>query len=454
MIEQVFKSKRAMVFSIAIPIMIQSIVQHAMILVDRAFLGNLDSRYLAAIGNVMVPYNTSVNFFASLATGLTVLVAQNIGAKNYGQAKHYSESSFFYSSLLSIAMFFIWLVAARNIFAFFGAKGQILDDAVSYVQIISGFFVVFGIEITVVATLQGVGITRPIMIFGIIKSMVNVVLDWLLIFGKWGFPALGLEGAALATLIANLVGTIGLVITIFAFRNLPFKLSKRSLIKPRWEYFQTVLKVGLPSGMEGLLWFAGSLALIKLLNQIDEMAIGVFSLVNGLQVLVLLLYQGFAKATMTLVGQYWGEQQFIEARRIGLYCQKLASLICIIWTGIFMIFPRFLADIFTNDPQVITRAIPLIRLCGILIHFQAVNIITGHAIRATGDTKWMLYSQIFGTIFVIGMSWWMIFGFALGIAGMYLTQIFDEIIRGGINCYRFYLNKKVTPQSLVTNTMN
>lgn len=433
--------RRRALITIAIPIMVQNIIQHVMLLTDRAFLGHLNSRYLAAIGNVIVPYNALLLIFFSLSIGLIVLVAQNSGAQNYAKAHNLSESSFFFSTLISTGMFLLWFFGGREILTLFGAKGQILLDATEFVRILSIYLIFFGIDVTAYAIFQGLGQTKPIMIFGIVKSVLNIILDWLLIFGHWGFPALGLKGAALATMTANIIATLGIFITLLTMKDLPFRISWRSIWRPRWELYQQALKVGLPSSLESLSWNAGQLILARMLNLIDGMAIGIFSLVGGIQVVCLLIYLGFARASMTLVGQSWGEGNPAEARSTGLYCLKIGLYVSAFFTLVFMVFPHQIAGIFTTDRQVIERSIPLIRIIAITINFQAVNVMMGHAIRGMGDTKWMFYSQLIGTFFVISLSSYMIFGLSLGLIGVFLTVMMDELIRGAINLARFYQGK-------------
>jgi len=431
-------SRLKVILTIALPIIIQNIVMHFQIMIDRAFLGNLESRYLAAIGNVLIPYNALNFFFFSAATGLTVLVAQNYGRRDYNKVQRLGESSFFYSTLFSIGLFLVWILGGRWIFSLFGAEGQILQDSVTYVKILAVSLIFLGIEISAGSIFQGVGVTRPIMIFGITKSLSNIFLDWVMIYGKFGLPALGLEGAALATMISNIIAAIGIFIAVILYRDLPFKFSKRALLKPNWKLYKETLNIGIPSGIESLLWNLGQLVIVRLLNQIDGMTIGIYSLVAGIQSLALYIYLGFAKAAMTKVGQYWGNEDFEQARDIGFYCQRLSVVVTLVFGLVFLVFPKFLAGIFTSDPSVMARAVPLLRLSGLHINLQVFNVVMGHAIRGTGDTKWMLYSQIFGTIFVVSLSPVMIFSFSLGLMGMYLTLILDEGIRGGINLMRFY----------------
>ncbi|NLY89689.1 MAG: MATE family efflux transporter [Firmicutes bacterium] len=431
-------AEKRMMFSIALPIMIQRITHHLMLLIDRAFVGNLDARYLSAIGNVMIPYNAMTFIFFAIATGLTVLVAQNVGRKDYQRAQELSQSAFFYLTLISTGLFLLWFIGAESVFSLFGATGDVLQFSTVYVRIIAVYMIFFGIEVAAASILEGVGTTRPIMMVGVIRSVLNIFLDWLLIFGHWGLPALGLQGAALATLIANLIGCAILFSSLFLQGNLPFSLERKALFKPEWQPFREITRRGIPSGVEIFLYQSGNLVLVRFLNQIDGMAIVIYSLVTSLQTIPVLIYMGFAKATTTMVGQYWGEERFADAKKITLYAQKISVTTCALMGAIFALIPGTLIRIFTSDPEVLARAGQLLRISGILLVFQSSNIVSGHAIRATGDTKWMLYSQIYGTIFVVGFSAYAIFYLEWGLLGLYLTTMFDELTRGIINFLRFY----------------
>lgn len=439
MVDAQNQQRRKKIFAIALPIVVQNIAQHLMILTDRAFLGRLNPRYLSSIGNVMVPFNALTFFFFSAATGLTILIAHNVGKGDYERAQRYSQSSFFFATLFSTGLFLLWFLGAKEIFSFLGAKGAILNDAVVYVRIISIGLLFMGIEATVNSLLQGVGATRPIMVFGIVKSVLNVFLDWVMVFGKFGFPAMGLEGAALATLISNIIGSLGIFLTVLLQKKLtdPVRLSKRALFHPEWRLYWDTLKLGLPSGFESILWYAGQLVLVWLMNKTDAMAIGVYTTVHGIQGIALLVYVGFARAATTLVGQAWGRKDYDEARQIGFSSQRLAFWVTLASAAIFLLFPQTLIGIFTKDAALIKKSVPLLRLAAVFINVQAINVVMGSAIRGVGDTMWMCYSQIFGTIFVVGLSIYLMLGLSWGLVGMYITMILDEGVRGWINFLRF-----------------
>ena len=241
------------------------------------------------------------------------------------------------------------------------------------------------------AILEGVGTTRPIMVVGVVRSVLNIFLDWLLVYGYWGFPAMGLEGAALATLIANLVGCAILFYSLFLQGNLPFRLERKALFKPEGRPFREIARLGIPSGVEIFLYQVGNLVLVRFLNQIDAMAIGIYSLVISVQTIPVLIYMGFAKATTTMVGQYWGEERFADAKKIALYAQKLSVVTCAFMGMVFALIPRVLIRIFTRPGGDGARPTsPALRGPGLPVFQYCLS----YAIRATGDTKWMLTADL------------------------------------------------------------
>jgi putative MATE family efflux protein len=435
------KKRGRWIFLIALPIIVQNVVQHLQLVIDRAFLGHLDTAYLSALGNVMTPFSAFNLFLITSSTGLTILVAQNLGAGKKDLAQNYSESSFLYSFFLGIGIYLIWLFGAEGIFSFLGTGEGIKTYATIYVQTIAVSLIFLGVESSSTAILQGTGITFIIMVGGIIKNALNILLDWVLIFGNWGFSEMGLQGAAVATLVSNALGSVVIISYVLLTHRLPFRFSWKKIFFPRFKTYWETMKLGLPSGFESFLWFSGQIILTRMVNALDPLAMGIVSLVQGIYLLGLLVYLGFARASTTIVGNLWGAKEFPLAKTTGYHTQRLGLYISGIWSLVMLLFPRELAMIFSNDVAVIKESIVMIRLAALFVNFQAVNVIMGHSIRGTGDTRWMLYTQIAGTIFVVGMSYLTMFPMGLKLAGLYLTLTADEIIRSLVNTWRFHKGK-------------
>jgi Na+-driven multidrug efflux pump len=195
--------------------------------------------------------------------------------------------------------------------------------------------------------------------------------------------------------------------------------------------------MGLPTGFESLLWFMGQILIIRMLNMSDPLFVGITSLVGSVQIFALFVYLGFSRAGMILVGRHWGEGNRTEAVRTGLLCQKMSLAVSITWGLVLFFFGAAIATIFTDKVEIIAASGFVMRIAAFSISFQALNVTAGAAIRGTGDTHWMLYSQIFGTAFVIFVSYLLIVRYDWGLTGMYLTVAADELFRGVFNLARF-----------------
>lgn len=435
------KARYVTIIGIAFPIIIQEMILYFQLMIDRAWLGHLEVGYLSAMGNALIPYFTITSFLFALSIGGTIIIAQRIGAGEFKKAREYAEVSFLVSTLFSIGLFLFWYFGANTIFKVMGTSDEVLKFSTPYIRIIIISLLFFGIDLTTVSIFQGSGHTVPIMITGLLKNALNLFLDWVLIFGHWGFPRMEIHGAAWATTFSNIIGTLLLFSLLFFSKKIPFKISIIGIIKAKWHLYKDIFKIGFPSGLEGLLWHLGQLVAIRFLNEVDENAAGIYMIVFGIQLVALFMYSGIAKAGTTLIGQKWGAKKYKEGRYLISLCLKLSLAICALVSLIFIIFPKQIAGIFTSDGPTLAQSIPLIYIIAIIVYFQALNMVAGAAIRGTGDTRWMFGSQLFGTVFIMAVAALCIFVLNMGIMGVFVATLADEVVRGMVNLYRFKTGK-------------
>ena len=148
---------------------------------------------------------------------------------------------------------------------------------------------------------------------------------------------------------------------------------------------------------------------------------------------------GFANAGLTLVGQQTGARSPHQARQTGFICLSFALVICVITAVIFSRFPEPLLGLFTDDFTTLTTATPYLRFVAWILFPKAVNNVIGLCIRGTGDTRWMLYTQIFGTVFMVAAGYYFILLSDFGLLGIFITLLADETLRGIANLGRFFL---------------
>jgi len=440
---------RKNMLKIAIPIAISGLMNQIQMMIDKAFLGHYSMTladgtvlrgidFLSAVGNVFFPYIVSLAFLWAIPTGTVVLVSQRLGAKEPEKARIFAEASIKYHSLLSIAMYFIWLLIAEPVFVLMGVKEPILSVSLQYIRTMSLGLLTMGFAVSMGSTYQGMGVTNPEMKSGILMSLVNIFLDWVMIFGKLGFPEMGAAGAGLATAIAGFAANGYYVVAAVRAKGAAFVPSLRGVLKAKLRDYVAVLKVGLPTGLEDVLWNFGNLLLAYMLNKLSMDAVGIYSLVILIELTPVFFYYGIARAVTTLVGKSTGERNIVEAKRIGVVGTVFSVSFCLGFSAFFIAFPSFVLRLFTNDAGTVAKSVNFLIIASITMFPKCVNIISGNGIRGYGDTLWMLATQIFGIVFVVGTCWALVFPAGLGMYGVFIALFLDETIRGIINTVRFY----------------
>lgn len=430
-------SRAKQILRLAIPLILQQLCLQLQLWIDRAMLGHLDSAFFSAIGNAGTPYHMIVSAITAVCCGTAILVAQSVGAGDLDRVRKLSGASFLGNTLFSLAAFVLFFFFCEQIFLLMGVQQPILEYSTAYMQVLAFSLLLLGPSATATAFLQGLGLTEIIMATGIAGNLLNIFLDWVLIFGKLGFPALSIRGAALATVLANFLSTGLTLLFLLTSRKISVKPDLHKSLAVQLGTYRQVLKVGIPSGLEYALWNIGNLILVSFLNHIDTISAGIYTLVFSIETIPMLIYMGFANAGLTLVGQQTGARDMHQARRTGLLCLYFSLAVCIVVGVIFHVIPRQLLEIFTDDSHILTISAPFLRFVSWILFPKAVNNVIGLCIRGIGDTRWMLYTQIFGTFFMIFAGYCLIFPLGFGLKGIFITLLCDESIRCILNLFHF-----------------
>ena len=440
---------RRRMLKIAVPIAVSGLATQAQMLIDTAFLGHYTvhlpggstiggADFLSAVGNVFFPYIVILSFLWSITTGTIVLVSQNLGAGKKDEAERFAEASLKYNTLLSIAVYVVWTLAAPSVFRLMGVQEPVLSLSLRYMNFMCLELFYLGMSVTLGAMFQGMGITRPEMYAGILRSALNIVLDAVLIFGRFGFPEMGIAGAGLATSLSGLISMTVFIFIVYRSRNLEFRPRVSGIIRAKFSRYLKVIRVGLPTGIEDSLWNFGNLVIASFLNRLNAAAVGIYRLVTQIEVTPVFFYYGIARAVTTLVGFRTGERRIDLAKRTVFIASFDTMLFCLSFVALFMIFPRTILGIFTDSPEIVNASAPYLMIVAVTMIPRAINIISGNGIRGYGDTLWMLVTQIFGVTFVILLSRHLIFDLKIGMVGLFVALFLDETIRGIINSGRFY----------------
>ena len=430
-----YKNKLIKIF---VPIMLSNLIAQVQMFIDRIFLGRMDILYMSAVGNATAPMWTTMSFVFSMAMGASILISQSVGEKDIEKAKDYAASMIKLHNVIPVLLFLFWTFCSPLVFRLMGVSENVMKPCVTYTRIYAPVYLIIGLWASYSVVFQTSNYTKPLVAYGIIRSVLNIILDYLLIFGKFGFPRMEIAGAALGTTIAEYVGAIYLLYITISKKDKFFTSPglKRILGAKIRPYFESI-KLGIPTACEDLLWNVGNLCIIRILNTINEKAAGIYSMVFTVEILFVVVIGAIGSGTLTLSGEATGAKDLKLYKAVVKTSVKWAFLVAAFALIFVSIFPRLTLSLFTTDKDVIEMSVIYIIMVAANLFGKSGNIIVGNGIRGYGDTKWMLFTQIMGTIGVVSLAALCVFVFKLGMLGVFIAVLCDEGLRAVINYIRY-----------------
>ncbi|MCR4402570.1 MAG: MATE family efflux transporter [Firmicutes bacterium] len=425
---------RRRVIQLSAPVFAEVVLQTLTQVVDMAMVGRLGASAIAAVGLSMQPLFLGQGVFMGLSVGTTALVARFTGAQDRRMAARTNHQSFLVSMILAIGMSAGVYAYARDIVGLMGAEPDVIALGTSYLRRLApGFGALLG-TMTVGGALRGAGDTTTPMKINVLVNFVNVVGNYALIFGHLGCPALGVEGAALATTASRIVG--GALFVWASWRpGSPVAPTRRQRLE---EYLKVdvalvgrVLRVGVPAILERLVISSGMLVYIREVAGLGTVVYAAHNVANNAESLSFMPGLAFATAATALVGQGLGagkpdaaERSAQEALRLGLTVMGAMALV-------FLAAPQYLMMIFTSDPEIIRLGSMALRVISFAQIPMGVAFIYSGALRGAGDTRSVLYVTVFA-VWVVRLSatYILVSVGGLGLVGAWLAMVADWLVRG------------------------
>ncbi len=338
------------IFYLYIPIFATMMLQSLYGIIDTIFVGKLGANALAGVGQSNTILMFVFAFMASVSIGSTSLIARQLGAKKQQEGNKTVNQSLILGSALSVIFFFPLFFFTKPLLLAINTNSQIFPDASAYLKI-SAFSLLFVfVNFMINSLLRGAGYVKPSFFLMAVSNIINVFLDYAMIFGHFGFPFLGVKGAAYATLTARIIGSIlGVIILLSKKYGITFHKS----FMPDFQIIKQILEVGFVASIMGISRTVSSLIFIALVATLGTKVLA--SLHAGMYAESLSLFSSIAYSTVatTVVGHYLGAERFDRIKEI---CRKLLSfsaLTGLIFGILFFTLARQIARLFTQDTTVI-----------------------------------------------------------------------------------------------------
>ena len=353
--------------------------------VDTMMVGTLGAASIAAVGLTAQPRMILLICAQALCIGTTALCARRKGANDRAAANSCLHQSLAVVTLLGILMTLIGYFGAEWLMKLGGANEDTLELSISYFRVISLAFLPSCWQLCICAAMRAIGKTRVTMVTNITANIVNVCLNYVLINGKFGFPILGVKGAAIATACGTLVASlicIGVVLKKDGYYHLALPKFDRTTLSG-------LTKVGSSSMIEAVCLRAGFLILARLIAGIGTNAFAAYQIVSQVTSLSFTLGDGVATAGTALVGQSLGAKRKDLAMAHAGVAYRIGIMVSIGLMTVIFVFSRQIALLFTTDETIIRGVTASLYVVILAMQPQNGRIILSGALRGAGDVKFV-----------------------------------------------------------------
>ena len=379
------------VFELAYPVILTQLSRTAMGLVDSAMVGRLGAVQLAAVGFGGIWLWTLFSLFFGAATGVQTFVSQAHGAGRPRECGPWAWQALYALFPAAIIAALLMAVAVKPALWLLAPSEALQSTSTSYILARLPGELTFVASMVLVSFFRGLGDTRTPLYITLGANVVNAVLDYGLIFGRLGLPEWGVAGAGIATSLATVGGIVALFATLQ--RRAMRRRFSTGPIAPDRVAIRRFLRTGAPIGGQ---WFLDMMAFALFTTLVARMGDAEMAATQALLMLLSLSFMqavGISVATSTLVGRYIGARALDAARRTFRSALLLGAILSSAVGLLFVSIPRPLLRIFTDDPDVLEKGLPLVWLCAAFQFFDCAAIVSEGALRGAGDTRWPFLVQ-------------------------------------------------------------
>lgn len=429
------------IWKLALPVMAGQVLQTTFTIVDMKFiamLGNAQAAAASVSGSVVW---TLFSLMMMIAAGTTAVVARRVGEERREDAGFATLQSIFLSIMLGTIIAIIGFTYARGLLGFFGAEPSVTDFATIYMKTMFMGTPIMVTGMVLTAALQAGGDTKSPMIAFALANLINLGFDPILIFGKFGFPRLGIMGGALATVISQAFSITFLLATLYSKRSvIPMPSLKESGFNR--SIMSNIIKIGFPSGIQNVARPITGNITFKVVALYGTSALAAFGFGMRALSFAWLFFSGLIVATSTLVGQNLGRKKPDEAQNVVRKSGLVIAIIATIFFVIYAIWGKYVIMFFRDDAEVVRIGRNYLWIIAIGMLFTAPGSVCRAAFTGAGDNKPPMYiSLIANWLIKLPMAIICAYLFELSINWIWWAVSLSMIFEGGMMAVWFSRGK-------------
>ncbi|WP_242850058.1 MATE family efflux transporter [Clostridium polynesiense] len=429
-------------FLIAVPIVIQNFIASALNTVDTVMIGAVGEVEIASVGIANQFFFLFTIILFGITSGCAVFISQFWGKKDIKNIKRVLGLQLIISVFIALVFTLAAVIFPQGIISIFNKDGNVVTSGSQYIVIVAFSYAFTAVTFSYAASLRGIENSKIPMLVSAFALICNTFLNWVFIFGNLGSPAMGVQGAALATLIARILEAVLMIYYVYHIRS-PLAAKFKELIDLTSEFSLKILKKGLPVLLNESCWGLGIVMYNIVYGRIGAQATAAMQINNTITNLFMVVIFGVSNACMVIIGNRVGAQEYESARSYSRKFIKLSIVIGVLIAAGISLFAPFILSFFNISQLVYDYTRNILYITAAVMCFRTFNLVMIVGIlRGGGDTKAAFYIEA-STMWFIGVPLSMIAAFILGmpVYAVAALSMLEEIAKAILGYYRFRSGK-------------
>ncbi|MFJ2973326.1 MATE family efflux transporter [Kluyvera sp. NPDC087067] len=433
-------------YTLAWPIFVEQLLRLMLGYVSVFMLGHYSDEAVAATGVANQILAISVIFYGFLTVGVQIVVSQLIGAKRFKRVERVITNGLVVAFLIGVIMSLIFVVFGDSFLRMLGLSHELVAVGSPFIRIIGGISVVIALYSSILPILRTHGYVRQAMLVPITVSVVNVVLNYLFLYGKLSFLGLGVTGVGIAVGIANVIGMLMSAWMLKKYIGYVFRWQK--LQQCSRKMLGAILRYGLPSAGENLSYAGSQLVVTAIIAFLGTEALTTKVYASTISQFVALFAMSIGQASQIIIGRAVGAREIDAAYRQGVKSWRLGMLVALSISVLIYLFAVPIMQLFTGNQEIIALTKRLFLFSILLELGRATNIIVISSLNATGDVRFPFICGVI-VMWIVSLPFSYLLGVSagLGLVGVWLAYIIDEGLRA-VLMFRRWRSRVWTTKSM------
>lgn len=437
------KEIRQETLAMAWPAILESFFTAFAGLVDSFMVSTMGAYSVAAVGLTTQPKFIGLSLFFAANVAISALVARRKGEGKREDANSLTLTAVCFVAVMAVLISILMVSCADPIIRWCGSTVETHDSAVAYFRIIMGGMIFNCLQMAINSAQRGSGNTKITMRTNVTSNVINIIFNYFLIGGHCGFPALGIHGAALATVLGTVVASVMSILSICkkdSFISILLMLEKR--MRPAWTSLHRLVQLGYSVFFEQILMRIGFMMTSLMAAHQGNDAMAAHQVAMNVMSLSFSFGDGLQSAAVALIGRSLGENNPELAKKYGSTCRKMGACIAAVLSVLYFFGGRTLFQLYFEEPEIVGIGVGIMRVIIFIVILQISQVIYMGCLRGAGDT---LYTAVASTVSVTVIrtlvSYLGCYVFGWGIIGIWLGVVADQLSRFLFASIRFRMGK-------------